>query len=223
MSQSSTMIIKDSNLKHHKSSSCHWKTLKNVLRASNSLRCTQAKVVNDVDELISELKFKNFEAKTPQPKSLVLDAIDQFRADQKLLNCIQRSSTEDLVEIRSLIENHPSRYIRNSSDSNSFLNKENFFGIRPLYEACRNGHKDTVLLLIELGANPKLISNGENCLQVTCRWNHFEILKILLSHAKWNENQLRVGMKETKNKFIIEYIKGFLPRFKPWFFCCGHK
>jgi hypothetical protein len=220
----SSMISSSSNpLEVEKPRRSRWKTLQNVLRASNSLRSTEVKVINDVEELVTDLNVTAAVIKTSQPKSLVIDAIDQFRAHQQLFFFIKRSSADDLDSIKSLIENHPLRYLRTSSDSNSFLNKEDLFGVRPVYEACRNGHKNTTVLLIELGANPKLLSNGENCLQVACRWGFLEIIKILMVYAKWSEKEIQSGMKETKNKTIHHLLKGFLPGVKKWFWCCGRK
>ena len=119
---------------------------------------------------------------------------------------IQRSTNADLQAIQFLISNHPSKYIRNSHDSNSFVNKPNTDGIRPLYEAARNGHNETVQLLLENGANPHLKSNDENSLQVACRWNYLVIVKILVNSTTWSQKEIKEALKETKNKSIVEVL-----------------
>lgn len=53
---------------------------------------------------------------------------------------ISRCSEKDLIEIEKIIENHPRRFTRSSNDPDHIVNQKNFVGIRPLYEAARNGH-----------------------------------------------------------------------------------
>ena len=158
-----------------------WILLKNVVHASQLFKNPDAVVVEDLDDFFDEFNSHPEQIEHKRLQTITESAIDNLKSTQLLFLHIQRSTNADLQAIQFLISNHPSKYIRNSHDSNSFVNKPNTDGIRPLYEAARNGHNETVQLLLENGANPHLKSNDENSLQVACRWNYLVIVKILVN------------------------------------------
>lgn len=61
--------------------------------------------------------------------------------------------------------------------------------------ACKNGHIDTVKLLLKNGANPFLLSmveksEYESVLEVSGRWSHKRVLLYLLDKIEWRKEDL---------------------------------
>ncbi|OMJ83539.1 hypothetical protein SteCoe_15505 [Stentor coeruleus] len=190
-----------------------WKLLKNVFKASFLLKNHDVQVVADIDQLVEEVRMSPGRSNIGRGKTITDEVIFDHRTTDKLFFHIQRSSTEDLIEIDQLIENDPRRYARNKTDPDSFINKPNINGIRPLYEACKNGYSNTVQLLLDHGANPHLLSyidlkEPESCLEVACRWNHFIVIKCLMNHSRWSNKEIRDAMKKCCTSRVKEILKG---------------
>lgn len=193
-----------------------WKLLKNVLKASFLLKHHDVRIVCDLDELIEEVKSSPTKVLLSRAATVTSDVISDHRATEKLFFYIQRSSQEDLVQIDSLIENNPRKFTRSKNDPDAFINKANISGIRPIYEACKNGYVNTVQLLLDHGANPHLLSglsakDLESPLQVACRWNHINVIKCLLLNSKWTTKEVKCAMKLTKNSEILAMLKLNIP------------
>lgn len=171
-------------------------------------------------------EVKNSPTKVNYRKSntITSELIDDHRATDKLFFLIQRSAKEDLVEIERLIENDPRRFARSSTDPESFVNKPNLHGIRPLYEACKHGYAHTAQLLLDHGANPHLISSldekdHESALQVSCRWSYIQVTEYLLNNTSWTRKEIKEAMARTRNSAIIELLKSRLLPTKRFCLC----
>ena len=120
-----------------------WKLVGNVIRSVFILKNRDARVIDDVDDMLNEVRESPTLPQYSRGRSLfdnTISAIDDHKLTDNLFSHLARSSKRDLVEIERIIENHPRRYTRNKSDPDSIVNKSNLFGIRPIYEAARNGH-----------------------------------------------------------------------------------
>ena len=199
-----------------------WKLLKNVLTASFLLKTHEVKVVSDIDQLVEEIKNNPVKINTTHELTLTNRVISDHRATENFFYYIQRSKKEDLIEINNLIENNPKKFTRNQTDPDSFINKANNNGIRPIYEACKNGHLNTVQLLLDHGANPHLLSRldirmQENSLQVSCRWNYINIIKSLLAYSNWSQKEIKNALKETNQIEVVRFLKSKI--INPRLFC----
>lgn len=193
-----------------------WKKLKNVLTASFLLKTQDAHVVADVNELLEEVRMSPTKINMTRGTTITSEVIFDHRATDKLFFHIKRSSQEDLLEIDKMIENNPRRYTRNRNDPDSFVNKQNMNGIRPLYEACKNGYSNTVQLLLDHGADPHLLSDldkkdQESCLEVACRWNHVQVIRLLLNKTSWNNKEIKDALKKCDNPGSCEVFKTLFP------------
>lgn len=196
----------------------NWKLIKNMIRASNSFKSQEVQIVNDIDQFIDDLSTESPKKCLKKSKTVTSSAIENHKNTDLLFFYIKRSSNADIDAIKYLIEIHPLKYVRSCTDANSFVNKPDVYGIRPLYEAVRNGYSETVQVLLDSGANPHLDSNGENCLQVACRWNHIIVVKCLMNSTQWTKNEIKLALKETKNPVLVGYLKGCLKSSSIW---CG--
>lgn len=196
----------------------NWKLVKNIIKASNCFKSQEVVIVDNVDQFIDNLSVNCPKTEYKKSCTLAASAIENHKATDLLFFYIRRSSDNDIQEIKSLIDRHPLKYVRSATDPNSFVNKPDVHGIRPLYEAARNGYSETVQLLLDSGANPHLDSNGENTLQVACRWNHIVVVKCLINHTSWSKKEIKVSLKETKNPTLIDYLKGNISSSSFW---CG--
>ena len=207
-----------------------WKLLKNVLTASFLFKTQDVRLVGDIEELVEEVKSSPAKVNLVRASTITSEVISDHRATEQLFFYIQRSSEEDLNEIDKLIDNHPRRFTRSKNDPDSFVNKQNLQGIRPVYEACKNGYVNTVQLLLDHGADPHLLSSlnekekeKENTLQVACRWNHVQVIRCLLSSARWSKKDIQNAIKQTKNKAVHDLLKAKLPASSTGFCFCGGK
>lgn len=192
-----------------------WLLLKNVLTASFLFKTQDVRVISDLDALVEDVRSSPTKIKMERSRTLTSELISDHKATEKLFFHISRSAPEDLIEINDLIENDPRRFARNKSDPESFVNKANINGIRPLYEACKNGYLQTVQLLLDHGANPHLMTefdqkDKESCLDVSSRWNHFGVVKCLINNSSWSNTEIKTAMKLTRNKRIKEVLEGNL-------------
>jgi hypothetical protein len=190
-----------------------WKLLQNVFKASFLFQNHDVQVVADIDQLVEEVRMSPGRSNMSRGKTITSEVITDHRTTDKLFFHIQRSSTEDLIEIDQLIENNPRRYTRSKNDPDALINKPNMNGIRPLYEACKNGYPRTVQLLLDHGADPHLLSyidlkEPESCLEVACRWNQLIVIKCLMSHSRWSNKEIKDAMKKSCTSRVREILKG---------------
>ena len=193
-----------------------WKLLRNVLTASFLFKTQDVRLVGDIEELVEEVRSSPVKLNLTRTTTVTSEVISDHRATEQLFFYIQRSTEEDLFQIDQLIENHPRRFTRSKNDPDSFINKANLQGIRPLYEACKNGYANTVQLLLDHGADPHLLSllsekEKETTLQVACRWNHVQVIKCLLMSVRWNQKDIKNAMKQTKNRVVLDILKTNIP------------
>lgn len=125
-----------------------WRVLVCVIRSVHILRNRQAYVIQDLDTLIREVESSPTLPRYTKQRTIsyMQEAIDDHKLTDKLFYHITRSTKEDMVRIERIIEDHPSRYTRPKGDSHSMANKKNWLGIRPIYEAARNGHLEVTLI-----------------------------------------------------------------------------
>lgn len=194
-----------------------WKLISNVFKACSLFKTQEVHVINDLDKLIEDVKSSPLKPRIRHFKSLTQELISDHKLTEKLFFHILRSNSEDLIEINDLLENDPKRFTRNKSDPESFVNKPNINGIRPLYEACKNGYLNTVQLLLDHGANPHLLielekDDKENALDVGCRWNHYYVVKCLLNTSSWTNSELRKALRKCEgNARVKELIRELVP------------
>lgn len=112
---------------------------------------------------------------------------------------------EDMQLIKKLLERDPKRHMYEVTNPNHMINRENSFGLRPLYIACLHGHLEVVKTLLSIGADPKLLSTTnidtreqESILQLAARWSHLQILNFLLNgEIKWKNQEIQLAVIET--------------------------
>ena len=91
---------------------------------------------------------------------------------------------------------------------NNFVNEPNYQDFTPLFVACLNGHENIVKILIDNGANFLLLnSNNESILDVSVRWNYYNLTKFLLFYCKWPYIYIRNAYKLIKNKKIKQLFR----------------
>lgn len=193
-----------------------WRLLSNIIKACFLLKNHEVQVINDLDKLVEDVKSSPTKPRIRHFRSLTSELISDHKATEKLFFHIMRSNSEDLLEINDLIENNPKRFTRSKSDPESFINKPNINGIRPIYEACKNGYIATVQLLLDHGANPHLLSeleknDKENALDVSCRWNHYYVARCLLNNSSWTNTELKQALKVCCGNRVKELIKESIP------------
>lgn len=193
-----------------------WRLLSNIIKACFLLKNHEVHVINDLDKLVEDVKSSPTKPRIRHFRSLTSELISDHKATEKLFFHIMRSSSEDRLEINDLIENDPKRFTRSTSDPESFINKPNINGIRPIYEACKNGYISTVQLLLDHGANPHLLSeleknDKENALDVSCRWNHYYVVRCLLNSSSWTNTELKKALRVCGGKRVRELVKEAIP------------
>lgn len=198
-----------------------WKLVSNVITATNLFMSPTSEVIHDVDAMIESIKRQPSLLRRERT-AVGMTEIESYKYTAALFDFIRRSTPEDLVRIQNLITNNPKRYMIDNSCSDSYVNKQ-FNGIRPLYESCKHGFLDTVMLLIKFGADPLLMSdNGgeaETCLEVAVRWNHIHIVKYLMENYLWNQKVLRNCFKATCNPIVKNILAPKLMKKRGFCFC----
>lgn len=98
-----------------------------------------------------------------------------------------------MEKVKDMIENDPKKHMYDIDSPYHILNRLNTHGQSPLYVAAKHGHLDMMILLIKLGADPKIPSILENdeletILEVSVRWSHVQIAAYLLKNFKhWSK------------------------------------
>lgn len=202
-----------------------WKLVGNVLKATHLFKNHEIKVVDDLDQLVREVKDSPSRHDKGKRVTFTSECIYEHKISEKLFFHIRRSNSEDLTQITELIETNPRRFTRTLKDPDSFINKANHEGFRPLYEACKNGYYQTVQLLINQGADPHLLSTtnkeNESNLEVSCRWGHLAVVRCLLINSTWTNKELKAAFKLSQNEEIKKMLKDNMSPSKS--ICCCFK
>lgn len=207
-----------------------WKLLRNVVQAVSRFKSTEVKVVDDVEDLISEIRFcatsSQFNRMLSSREYYVRDAINEHKVSELLFRYIRLGNINDLRRTEEIISNDPRIFIRSKVDDEFLVNKCNLLGHTPLYEASRQGNLEAMELLLKYGANPHLLSRidlneYESVLEVACRWNHIKIVKTLLNCSVWTvkeiNNSLKVACNESIKLTLLDYLNKHYVR---KIFCC---
>jgi ankyrin repeat protein len=87
---------------------------------------------------------------------------------------IARGGDSDLENIKDYLSKDPNKFLIQSDDDESLINKTNIKGLTPLYVACQNGNEKVVRFLLENGANPfkkvTFNNNVDSSLEVAVRF-----------------------------------------------------
>ena len=126
------------------------------------------------------------------------------------------NNTEDLIANYEKLFNRNPEKNRYSTDDPSYLfNQLLSNGKTLLYIACQEGTVDIVRYLLSKNLNPNIRSKYFNmedtCLWVACRWNYFEIVKLLLeTHKIYEEDIIEELNKNDCNKKIMKLLYEYL-------------
>lgn len=202
----------------------HWRNLSNVFKGVVLFKQSDASLVEDIDELVENVRCGAGTFVKKKSYSETTGAIIEHRLVEKLFYLIACGSQSDLGRIEKILqEEDPKRFIRPRSDPNSLVNRVNPAGVRPIVEASRYGYYHIVKLLLESGANPHLPSKAtplenENALECASRWDHLEIVRLLLNSSKWTKREINFARKVTSNHMIDRRLAEALPR-QSWWSC----
>lgn len=183
-----------------------WKKLRSTVIAAHLFKNPDVAVVNDLDELISDVQSLPFQQKACNKTDLT-SAIDQHRSIQMLFQLCARGSADDLPVIDSLFKQDPRRYIRDHVDSQSLVNLKSPQGQTLIYQAAVNGSLPVVELLLAHGADAHLRSNvdgneSETPLDAACRWSHYRVVEALLISSSWSRKELLDAVKTASSGAI---------------------
>jgi hypothetical protein len=198
-----------------------------IFKGAYLLRKNKAQVVEDIDELIEDVRLSPTLVGRSRSRSTTVDAIDEHRRNEMLFEAIMRGGKLDCIEIGKILDDDPKRYIRSRNDPDALQNRPNSKGLRPIYEASKYGNLDVVQLLLDYGADPRLTSavsdiEHENALDVACRWGHGNIVGWLLGAAKWSKRELKSAADVCMNSELQRTVKARIPS-SNWLACCSRK
>lgn len=202
-----------------------WKKLRSTVIAAHLFKNPDVAVVNDLDELISDVRSLPFQQKSSNKTDLT-SAIDQHRSVQTLFQLCARGSADDLPVIDSLLKQDPRRYIRAQVDSQSLVNLKSPQGQTLVYQAAVNGSLPVVEVLLAHGADAHLRSDvganeSETPLEAACRWSHYRVVEALLISSSWTRKELLDAAKTTSSGAIRMRLQREADRAKRrWLFCC---
>lgn len=192
----------------------HWKKLQNLFRASCLFSRFSAEIETDIDEMMRDIekrktdKVYRLRKDLERKRSPFTDAIENHRREQAMFEVLQKGSTEDLPILADLLENDPSRLMRNTMDPHFLLNVKNPGGFAPLHIACRNGNLEFVKFLLEKGANWMLCTDleKETCLEIAARWGFLQIV-IELMQKTWSPQVIVKARKVSATIQIKKQLK----------------
>jgi hypothetical protein len=178
-----------------------WKVLINVIIVI--IRMKKIKIKNLSLSNISEI----FNKKMPiQNKNKFKNSIIEEKEKDKEMSYIL-----DQIKLFQLVKYGYDKYeedIIKLLKKNNFVNEPNYQEFTPLYLACLNGHENIVKILLDNGANFLLLnSNNESILDVSVRWNYYNLTKFLLFYCKWPYTYIRNAYKLIKNKKIKQLFR----------------
>ena len=206
-----------------------WSLLRNVLNAITRFKSAEVKVVDDVESLISEVKSRSTSGMITRVFSskdyFIREAINEHRTSDLLFRYLRAGDLNDLKKIEEILENDPRIFIRSQVDSEFLVNKCNLLGHTPMYESIMHGNLEAVQLLLKHGANPHInskvgIQEFESNLEVACRWNHRNIVELLLEATVWSYIEVKDALKVASNVAVKNMLIGYLNKNYVRRLCC---
>ena len=121
----------------------------------------------------------------------------------------------DQIKLFQIIEYGYDKYKNEIIDlikKNNFINDKNYENCTPLYIACINGFENIAKILIDNGADYLLLNiNQESVLDISVRWNYYQLTKFLLFYCKWPSQYINNASKLIHNqeikKLFVNYKK----------------
>lgn len=183
-----------------------WKKLRSTVIATHLFKTPDVGLVNDLDELISDVQSLPCPPKSSN-KSELTSAIDQHRTLQTLFSLAARGSADDIPVIDLMLKEDPRRYVRATVDSLSLVNLKSPQGQPLIYQAAVNGNLPIVELLLTHGADVHIPSNiggheSETPLDAACRWSHYRVVEALLTTTTWTRKELVTAGKAATSRAI---------------------
>ena len=176
----------------------HWGLLRNVIKAISLFRTQDVELQSDLENLINDIRkipsdnIYRFNQRKQKENSPFAQAIKDHRRQEILFSCVERGSSEDLLQIQKELSDDPYRYLHCGSHPFSLVNKRHIATNQtPLYVAAKHGNIEVVKLLVEQGADhliTSLVEGGqETSLEVSSRWGHVKVIEYLVNHCNWPE------------------------------------
>eukprot|EP00347_Sterkiella_histriomuscorum_P005682 403355666 len=179
-----------------------WSKLYNVLRTISLLQRHKTKIINDPEDILTEIN--NFPTKpntvrSKSHRSFHTDFEDKLRSE-KFFKYISIGGSEVIQKIEKMIIEDPKKHMYNIDSQHYILNRKNAQKQTPLYVASKHGHLDVVQFLLEQGANPHIQSHvssteSESVLEVSVRWSHIQIVNFLLQSIRWSKIDIKCAYR----------------------------
>ena len=173
-----------------------WKVLINVIIVI--IRMKKIKIKKLSSSNISEI----FNKKMPiQNKNKFKNSIIEEKEKDKEMSYIL-----DQIKLFQLVKYGYDKYeedIIKLLKKNNFVNDTNYENHTPLYEACLNGYDKIAKILIDNGADYlNLNVNNESVLDISVRWNYYNLTNFLLFYCNWPKQYIKNACKLIQNKEI---------------------
>ena len=161
-----------------------------------------------------EITFAQFMRKTEVEKEFI-----RVNLKEKAYQLITDgpNNTDDLIKnFEKLFNKNPEKNQYSPEDKNYLFNQLLSNGKTLLYIACQEGTVEIVEYLLSKRLNPNIRSKYFNmedtCLWVACRWNYYEIVKLLLETKKIDEDDIIEQLhKGDCNKNILKLLSEYCP------------
>ena len=198
---------KDESLIDHKNIIIHkWYILINVfivilhfqkiqvkrLSISNFSEIFKKKEIKEIkDNNLNNLTNENNSNKEDKGMNYILDQVKLFQ----IIKCGFDSYEKEIIDLIK---------------KNNFVNVPNYEDHTPLFLTCLHGYENIAKILIDNGANYLLLnSNNESVLDVSVRWNYYNLTKFLLFYCKWPYSYIKNAYKYIKNKEIKKLFRNY--------------
>lgn len=140
-----------------------WNKLSNVLKGINLMKKNLVKTLSDPEEIVEHINNSPRRRKLTQTSftslNLTQQALDDVRLQEKIFDLIAQGGEREIALLKQELENDPKKFIFDNSDPNHIVNRPNRFHQNPLYVACKYGNLEMVKFLINMKANPHILSN----------------------------------------------------------------
>lgn len=179
----------------------------------NTLLGSESKGVLTKSSETNNLSPGQFLQKSAVEKEFVRISIKE-RAHQLIT---EGSSKDDIIkEFEALFNRNPEKYRYNPNDKKYLFNLPLSDGKTILYIACQEGYDEIVEYLLSKDLNPNIRvyynEMEDTCLWVACRWNYYNIVKLLLETKKILIKDIEKALEECpQNKKLISLLYHSLP------------
>lgn len=151
-------------------------------------------------------------------KSTVEKEFVRISIKEKAYQLITEGSSKDNIikEFELLFNKNPEKYRYNPNDRKYLFNLPLSDGKTLLYIACQEGFEEIVQYLLNKDLNPNIrvyyYEMEDTCLWVACRWNYYNIVKMLLETKKIKTEDIEKAFDECPhNKKISSLLYHSLP------------